>query len=62
MNLWIAEVVGLMHLHRISSKALAEHLGITPQYISEILNGKRSPKGVEHRIRTAITEMIEEKG
>lgn len=54
---WIGEVVGEMHIRRISIKQLAAHLGVTPEYISMVLNGHREPIGIEGRLRTAIDEI-----
>ena len=54
---WIGEIAGMMHKHGISNKQLAAHLGVTPEYISLILNGHREPAGVESRLRKAIDEI-----
>lgn len=54
---WIGEVVGEMHIRKISANQLAEHMGMTPEYISMILNGHREPKDIEDRLRKAIEEI-----
>lgn len=59
---WTAEIIGKMHLYRISKKSLAEHLGMRPEYISMILNGHRDPPGAEARFQQAVMEIIQEKG
>lgn len=56
---WVGEVVGDMHIHRISNKQLASHIGVTVEYISMVLNGHREPAGIEERIRKAIAEIAE---
>lgn len=56
---WIGEIVGLMHRHGISKKQLAAHLGMTPEYISMVLNGHREPADIEARLRKAIDEIVE---
>lgn len=61
MEVWIANVVGKMHVNKISNIELAKKLNVTPQYISELLNGKKSPKGAEERITAAVEEIIAEK-
>ena len=61
MEAWIANVVGKMHVNKISNIELAKKLNVTPQYISELLNGKKSPKGAEERITAAVEEIIAEK-
>ena len=55
---WIGEIVGLMHKYGISNKQVAAHLGITPEYISMVLNGHREPAGIEDRLRKAIEEIV----
>ena len=56
---WIGEVVGEMHIRKISIKQLAAHLDMTPEYISMVLNGHREPIGIEERLRKAIEEIAE---
>ena len=58
---WIAEVVGLMHIHGISQTELAEKVGVLRPYINKILNGKETPKGAEERIKKALDELIAKK-
>lgn len=56
---WIGDVVGEMHIRKITTNQLAAHLGVTPEYISMILNGHREPAGIEERLRNAIDEIVE---
>lgn len=51
---WTSEIIGKMHLCRISQKALAAALGYTPEYVSTVLRGKREPKDAEARFRAAV--------
>lgn len=55
---WLADVVGQMHKHKISKMELAEHLGVTREYVSMVLNGHREPAGAEDRFRQAVAEII----
>lgn len=57
---WTAKAVGIMHTHKITGGKLAEHMGIRREYLSEILNGKRTPKDAEHKVMTALNELTEE--
>lgn len=41
--IWSGEIVGKMHICKISINALAEYLGCRREYVSRLLNG------VEHR-------------
>lgn len=57
---WTADVIGEMHLKRVSKKQLAEKLGVTPEYVSMVLNGHREPEGAEQRFKAAVGELIRE--
>ena len=60
MSNWIASAVGKMHINKISNIELAKKMNVTPQYISMILNGKKSTKNAESRINDAIDSIISE--
>lgn len=55
---WIAELVGQMHKWKISKKRLAAYLGVTPEYVSMVLNGHREPAGAEEKFRKAVDDII----
>lgn len=57
---WTADVIGEMHLNGVSKKQLAEHMGITPEYVSMVLNGHREPDGAEQRFQGCVGELIQE--
>lgn len=57
---WTADVIGEMHLKRVSKKQLAEKLGVTPEYVSMVLNGHREPEGAEQRFKAAADDLIRE--
>ena len=61
MEQWIADVVGKMHINKITQSQLAEKMGVTNDYIWMILNGKKTPKDAESRIMTAINDIISER-
>ena len=44
---WIGELVGQMHNNKISKSELAEHMGISREYVSMVLNGHRAPTGAK---------------
>lgn len=54
---WTADVIGKMHLIKITNKKLAKHLGYTEEYVSMVLNGKRTPKNAEAVFRRAVDEL-----
>lgn len=54
---WTAEIVGQMHLARITQTALAAYMGVTREYVTNILNGHRSPKDAEARFRAAVNAL-----
>lgn len=57
---WTSDLVGKMHQWKISNKMLAEKLGVTPEYVSMVLNGHRAPTGAEEKFRAAVEEIIAE--
>ena len=54
---WIGDLVGQMHSCKISKTDLADHMGVTREYVSMILNGHRCPQGVEERMKAAVNEL-----
>lgn len=62
MEPWIAEVIGKMHVHKITQTALAEHMGVRRDYISRILNGDRNPsEKTVAKIIAAVDDLIAQK-
>ena len=57
---WTGHLVGLMHIHKINNKMLADSIGVTESYISMILNGHRDPPDAEHRFTEAVNKLISE--
>lgn len=55
---WTADIIGQMHLHRIHKKRLADALGVTPEYVSMVLNGRREPPDAEKKFREALARII----
>lgn len=55
---WTADLIGEMHLKKISKKQLAAHLEITPEYVSMVLNGHRSLADAEKRFRAALEMLL----
>lgn len=54
LDKWIGDVVGELHVSGIEHREVAKEVGVTAEYLSMILNGKRSAKGMESRIKDAI--------
>ena len=61
METWIANAVGKMHVNKITQMQLSAKMGVTNDYISMILLGKKNPKDAEKRINAAIDEIIAER-
>ena len=59
---WTGDISAIMHIHRITGMQLAKELGYTKEYVSMVLNGKRSPAGAEQKFREAINRILQEKG
>ena len=56
---WTGRIVGLLHMHRITQAELAGEMGLTAQYISMVLNGKKTPKGIDERMDAAIQAIVD---
>lgn len=57
---WTADLVGQMHKWKISMKQLADHMGLSREYVSMILNGHREPDGAKERFGRAVAEIVAE--
>ena len=55
---WTGQIVCLLHTHRITQAELAKEMGITAQYLSMVLNGKKNPKDIKRRMEDAIQDII----
>ena len=60
MEGWIADVIGKMHIHKITQTMLAEQIGLRRDYVSKILNGQISPKGARERIEAGLSALCGE--
>lgn len=58
---WTGQLVGKMHNYRITNIELAEVLGYDKNYVSMVLNGKKTPKGAKERFEKAVDEIIKRK-
>lgn len=56
---WVGELVGEMHIHKITKTELAQEVGVSREYISMVLNGRRAPVGVEKKLRDALSTLKE---
>jgi DNA transposition AAA+ family ATPase len=56
---WTGRIVGLLHTHRITKAELASEMGVTAQYVSMVLNGKKSAKGIQERMESAIQAIVD---
>lgn len=59
---WTGEAVKRMHLNDINIYELAQHMGLSREYVSGILNGRVTPAGARKRVLAAIDEIVEERG
>lgn len=55
---WTGTLVGRMHTHKITHKRLAQHMGLTQEYVSMVLNGKKTPKNAPTRFGAALDALI----
>ena len=59
---WTGNLVGLMHVHKITFSELADELGVTNRYVSAIINGHKEPAGAEERLTAAANRILERRG
>lgn len=59
---WTADLVGKMHLNRISAKELAAEVGWNPKYLSAVLNGHYESSVAEKKLNSALDSLIQKKG
>ena len=63
---WTADIVGTLHYLNSTHTEFAYYMGITPQYLSSILNGKKifesdyAKNACRKRIETALKSYKEE--
>lgn len=55
---WTAELLGDMHLSKITAKQLAAEVGWHEKYLSAVLNGHREPKNAEAHLRSALDRLV----
>ena len=58
---WSGELKALMHIHKITNVQLANQLGVTKNYVSMVLNGRRRPLNAQQKFANAVNEIIKEK-
>lgn len=60
LDMWIADVVGRMHVAGITGKKLAAECGFTESYLSVVLHGKKGDNTTRKKIVEAL-ERLEQK-
>ncbi|KAF5034574.1 hypothetical protein DSECCO2_594660 [anaerobic digester metagenome] len=58
---WTADLIGEMHLARVTTKQLAAEAGMNKCYLSQVLNSETKPKGTEEKLRAALGRIIEQR-
>lgn len=58
---WTADLIGEMHLVKVTAKQLAAEAGLNPKYLSTVLNGHHEPKNAEKNLRAALERLIAKK-
>ena len=55
---WTGELVGRMHNAGVTAKQLAAEMGKNPKYVSQVLNGRYSPKKAVAELNEASKRLI----
>lgn len=56
-DMWIADVIGRMHVSGITGKRLAKECGYTNSYLSTVLQGKKGNSNTRQRIMDALVKL-----
>lgn len=56
---WTGRLIGDMHNAGVSRAEVARELGISTAYVTMVLNGIRTPKGAEEKLRAAFERVKE---
>lgn len=59
---WTANIIGEMHLNKITAKQLAAEAGWHEKYLSAVLNGHREPKNAEETLKAALERIKAARG
>ena len=55
---WTGTLIGNMHNNKVSKSELAKYMGLSVEYVSMVLNGKRTPDEAQERFEKALDELI----
>lgn len=63
---WIGDIVAQIRNAKmegviIEQRQIAARIGWTPEYLSMVLNGKKTPKEAETKVRSALAEIVAER-
>lgn len=58
---WTGELLMIMHNNKIRRAEVADKLGISKAYTTQILNGLRSPARMEEKMRAAVEDILAER-
>jgi len=61
LEAWTGELVGRMHMHRVSNQDLANEMFCCKAYVGMILNGRRNPPGARERLEAAFERVLEKR-
>lgn len=56
---WTGRLIGDMHNAGVSRAEVARELGVSTEYVTMVLNGIRTPKGAEEKLRAAFERVKE---
>ena len=55
---WTADLLGRMHMAKVTAKRLAEEAGMNPKYVSTVLNGHVEPRGAQEKLEAALDRLL----
>lgn len=58
---WTGELLGKMHVQKVTREDLAAELGVSLAYVSMILNCRKTPKDAEERLNNAFQAILKKR-
>lgn len=58
---WTGDLIGRMHNEGVQKSDLAEELGVSKYYLSQILHSVRKPPNAEQRLNDAFERVLAKK-
>lgn len=55
---WMADLFGKMRSNKVKDAELAAEVGWHPKYLSAVLNGHKTPRDAEEKLKSALERIL----